>query len=452
MRHYLVKGTILHRLGRTQEAIDYTEKVMQVATKTKSIIILNNCKSESSRYYLAIGEIEKAKKLAHEAYDHYEILKLNYPSMTNTRVTLGYIYLEEGSHQTAIKYFNEAVVLAKLHHRLQNHKSALGGILRCNIILNKDPDLILSQLDSFIALKDTLINEDMNSTIQDLRIKYDIEKREDELVQLNNEYQLTNQNLKSAKRINFLYFGTILFLLTSAILLSYLFYNNRKAKKILQGKNDIIAESLTEKQLLLKEIHHRVKNNLQTVSSLLSLQSNYIKDEKVLTALKDGQNRVQSMALIHQNLYQDDDLRNVNVRTYFNKLLSGLYQSYHIDPERIQLTMEIDDIMMDVETIIPLGLITNELVTNVFKYAFPDEERGRLSVKLSDEYPMVLRIKDDGRGIKESNPEGQADSFGYQMINAFCTKLNADLNINSQNGTEITITIKNNEENTYRRR
>ena len=108
--------------------------------------------------------------------------------------------------------------------------------------------------------------------------------------------------------------------------------------------------------------------------------------------------------------------------------------------------------MMDVETIIPLGLITNELVTNVFKYAFTDEERGRLSVKLSDEYPMVLRIKDDGRGIKESNPEGQADSFGYQMINAFCTKLNADLDINSQNGTEITITIKNNEENTYRRR
>jgi len=453
MRHYMVKGMILSNLGQIDQAIIVTEKVLEEAEKVGNKILINNSRSELAKYYLSKGEIEKAKKLAHDAYDHYEILKVNYPSMTSTRVTLGRIYYAAGNYQTAIKYYNEAVVLAKYHHRLLNHKEAIAGLIQCNIQLKKDKSLILDQLKEYDLLKDSLLNKDMSATVQDLRIKYETEKKEDALIQLNKENELANQSLKSARRNNIYLISAFFFLLLFLALLARLFYNNLKAKRLLESKNQIIAKSLNEKQLLLKEIHHRVKNNLQTVSSLLSLQSNYIKDKKVLKALKDGQDRVQSMALIHQNLYQDDNLRNVNVRSYFKKLLNGLYQSYFIDPELIKLNLEVDDILMDVEKIIPIGLITNELVTNVFKYAFEPKEKGELTVTLKGDTPLILKVKDTGKGMAESAVGNKSDSFGYQMIKAFCNKLDAELIIDSKNGTEITITIENNkvhEKNTDR--
>jgi len=454
MRHYLVKAMILSRLGKTTEAIKFTEKVKYEAEKSNSVIILNNCKSELAKYYLTLSQTAKAKKLATEAYDHYDVLKMNYPSMTSTRVTLGNIFLKEGDYLSASKYFKEAIELAKIHHRLYDHKNAMEGLVKCNIHLAGDKETILDQLETYNILKDSLVNEDMNLTVQDIRVKYETEKKETELEQLNKENLAAKENLKIARRNNFFLIGGLLFLLLSALLLGYLYRSKLKAQRLLQEQKQIIEISLKEKQLLLKEIHHRVKNNLQTVSSLLSLQSNYIKDDKVLKALKEGQNRVQSMALIHQNLYQDDNLRSISVRTYFDKLIKGLYDSYNIDPARIKLNLDIDDLLLDVETVVPIGLITNELVSNVFKYAFPADRSGELDIRLTGDKPLVLIVKDNGLGMDKQLLQDNNDTFGYQMIRAFCSKLNAELSISSENGTEIKIEIENNtnEENTNRRR
>jgi len=441
MRHYMVKGLVLAKMGRIQEAIEYTKTARAKSIITGNKIIQNNCNSELARYNLSLGNLEKAKKLAHEAYNHYEILKLNFPSMTSTRVTLGNIYLKQENYSEARKYYNEAIILSKEHHRLYDHHNALRGVLECALKLGDDNDKISQLFQEYDVLKDSLLNVDINLAVQDLKIKYESEAKENAIIQLNKEQKITSDNLKIARRNNFYLLSATLFLLLSGFLLFYLYQSKLKSQRLLEYKNQVIADSLQEKQLLLKEIHHRVKNNLQTVSSLLSLQSNYIKDENVLLALTEGQNRVQSMALIHQNLYQEDDLRRINVLPYFNRLLKGLYSSYRIDTDRIKLNLDVSNFKMNVEMAILIGLITNELVTNVFKYAFTSEEKGELTVSLTNQNKYTLIVSDSGKGIPNNILYKEGESFGYQMIHAFCNKLNADINVNTNNGSTITITI-----------
>jgi len=126
----------------------------------------------------------------------------------------------------------------------------------------------------------------------------------------------------------------------------------------------------------LKEIHHHIKNNLQFISALLGLQTDHVSDQVALDALQDGQDRVQSMPLIHPDLYQRDDLASVNVQEYFVKLIEGLFDSYNIHPDDITLHLEVVNLDLDVDTVVPIGLIVNELVSNCLQYAFSDGEQG----------------------------------------------------------------------------
>ena len=149
-------------------------------------------------------------------------------------------------------------------------------------------------------------------------------------------------------------------------------YKMFRQKEEIEQKNSIISKALDEKEILLKEIHHRVKNNLHFISALLGLQTDHVSDQVALDALQEGQDRVQSMALIHQDLYQRDDLTSVNVKDYFIKLTEGLFDSYNIHTDDITLQLDIANLDLDVDTVVPIGLIVNELVSNCLKYAFSD--------------------------------------------------------------------------------
>ena len=175
--------------------------------------------------------------------------------------------------------------------------------------------------------------------------------------------------------------GLLALTLFGGVIFSF-YRSKRKSEKELAQKNEIISEALAEKELLLKEIHHRVKNNLQVISSLLYLQSDYIKDEKALSAIQEGRNRVQSMAIIHQNLYQEDNLTGIQVKDYFEKLTQSLFNSYKVQADQIELQLDIEAINLDVDTVIPLGLVVNELITNSLKYAFPENQAGYLKIAL----------------------------------------------------------------------
>jgi len=224
---------------------------------------------------------------------------------------------------------------------------------------------------------------------------------------------------------------------------------NRKLKKEIiahEKAEEELKDSLDEKEILVKEIHHRVKNNLMIISSLLNLQSHYITDDKARNIFKESQNRAQSMALIHERLYRTDSLRRIEFDDYIRTLATELFHTYRLGPE-IKLNLDLEPVKLDVNSAIPLGLIINELITNSLKYAFP-EGKGELSIifhgldgdGLENEFEMV--VGDDGVGLPEDLDFRKADSLGLQLVNNLVSQLNGTIDLDRSYGTTFTIHFK----------
>ena len=214
--------------------------------------------------------------------------------------------------------------------------------------------------------------DQLTAKTDELQIQYATTEREAQIANLDADNKLKDLKLAQASRIRL---GLVLGIILLGIIAALVWRNSiirKRSNADLRQKNKIIEDNLHEKEILLREIHHRVKNNLQIISSLLSLQSRNVDDSAVKDAMKAGQNRVHSMALIHQNLYQEGDLIGVNTRDYITKLTTSLWHSYNIEEERISLITDIDPLRLDVDIMIPVGLILNELISNALKYAFVD--------------------------------------------------------------------------------
>jgi len=206
-----------------------------------------------------------------------------------------------------------------------------------------------------------------------------------------------------------------------------------------------IKASLREKEVLLKEIHHRVKNNMQIISSLLNLQSKYIKDSQLLEVFKDIQNRIHSMALVHENLYQSKDLASINIKEYIKSLTRSLVQSWRIGSSRITLKLDVENVSLGSDHAIPCGLIINELVSNSLKHAFPGKKRGEITVSLHpcDGNEIELVVKDDGVGIPEGIDFRNTQSLGLCLVTILAEdQLDGKIRVERTEGTEVSITFR----------
>ena len=204
-----------------------------------------------------------------------------------------------------------------------------------------------------------------------------------------------------------------------------------------------IQDSLHEKEILLQEIHHRVKNNMQIISSLLSIQTRYVDDEESINVLKESQNRVKSLAMIHEKLYKSKSFNKIYLLDYIESLVWDLFYSYAIEKGRINPIIDIDDIKLNIETSVPCGLIITELVSNSLKYAFPNQSGGELKVSLKikdDHYEMS--ISDNGVGIPENIDFFNTDSLGLQLVNSLTDQIDGEIEHDRSNGTKFTITFK----------
>lgn len=207
-----------------------------------------------------------------------------------------------------------------------------------------------------------------------------------------------------------------------------------------------IKKDLKEKEMLLKEIHHRVKNNLMVISSLLNIQARYIKDKESHDIFIQSKNRARSMAIIHERLYRSTDLKKIDFRDYIRSLSTELFHSYVSNPHVLKLNLNVDDIFLDINTAIPLGLIINELITNSLKHAFSEGKKGEINIdfhKKDDNYEFIL--KDDGIGFPEDLDFKNTDSLGLQLVNSFTDQIDGKIELNSTNGTEFKITFKEGE-------
>jgi two-component sensor histidine kinase len=208
-----------------------------------------------------------------------------------------------------------------------------------------------------------------------------------------------------------------------------------------------LKKVLNEKEWLLREIHHRVKNNLQIVISLLNTQSAYINNKDAMEAIQNSQHRMHAMSLIHQKLYQSDSLATIDMKWYIRELVSYMRECFDID-KIVRFLIEADELSLDVAQAVPVGLILNEAVTNSIKYAFPDNRSGTISIILQheDDTHYTLIIADNGVGLPDDFDEDQLNSLGMNLMKGLSEQLGGTFEMNNKNGLNIQITFSVNSE------
>lgn len=235
--------------------------------------------------------------------------------------------------------------------------------------------------------------------------------------------------------------GAAVLFLVILIALLVLYRRLMHTKTVINAQKANIEKREAEKTTLLKELHHRVKNNLQIVSSLLNLQGEAVKDEVAQGAFKNGRNRVEAMAMIHRYLYATDELTTLEVKNYLTQLVRSIAYSYGYDNHTIHLNFEITSKPIDVDLAIPLGLIANELVSNAFKHAYKEVEEPSLHLSLTLESDLALVICDNGPGMVDVKKSGENFSFGMELVQSLSKQLKANLEYTYQNGACLQLTI-----------
>jgi len=466
-------GIAYRRLERYEEAVDIYQEAIKLRSElrdTAGVATLTmNMSSAQGRLNDTIASLENGR----EAIELYRALGA-VSEMTYAQNNYGYLLSEYGFYDKAVDVLEE-VQKADLtgwgldkqliaRHTYAHALRGAGNYKRSEEIFRSFED-DLEKTDFQEIKRESYADRALNNQslgnykrafemlqkhvvlLEDYNKESTIKARqemESKYLAIEKDLQIEKQNaeIDRASRERRFYMLGLFALVALAGLLYRLSQVRKRANQVLDEKNSIISNALSEKELLLREIHHRVKNNLQFISSLLRLQSDHVDDPTALDALQQGHDRVRSMALIHQNLYKEDNLTGVNTKDYFTKLITGLFKSNNIHDDRIKLDLNVSELNLDVDTIVPIGLITNELVTNSLKYAFPEERQGTVHVSLKEsDGKLDLSVYDDGVGMSNDFENALGESFGYKLINALVGQLDGDLAFHDSSGTSVDISI-----------
>ena len=397
----MILARVDSKLKKYDEAINYGKQALDASQKNNEPFFENEVENELATIYFNNNEPDSAKKYADLALNGATQMK-NYVVIANSSNLLSQVY----------------------------EKS--------------DPAKAYAYLKISTDANDTVTNVEKTKQVKQLEIKE--KQRVDDL-------HLAEKDAKDQLRFN-----TTVGLFVSALVIAIILYRNnrnkQKANLALQDKNDKIERTVSElntaqaslvarnaeNELLLKEIHHRVKNNLEVVSSLLALQSNQIDDENTKEAMLEGQNRVQSIGIVHQKLYQGKNLGAIEMKDYFINLSDSILDSFGAH-KRVQVECAMNALNVDIDTAVPLGLIVNELLTNTIKYAFPDGRSGKVQIKLEQKAngALEMQISDNGVG-KEGDIKGTG--FGGQLISLLTQQLGGTMKEENNNGTHIFFEFK----------
>ncbi|MEQ8469699.1 MAG: histidine kinase dimerization/phosphoacceptor domain -containing protein [Marinoscillum sp.] len=394
---------------------------------------------------LNLGEIYERKGQSDQALTIYEGVAENEQINVEARMTAltktSKIFKNRKMYGQAVSLANQTLELAQKHSLLSQSRDSKE--LLSQIYEEKgDYRQAIAELKKFMILKDSLVNSESINALSELETKYETEKKEKEIATLALQNQQKSLMLEKQASEKLLFIVAILGLILLLSIGIWLYRQKIKFNTILTSKNATISAALTEREVLLKEIHHRVKNNLQIISSLLNMQSRFIEDKTAVDAVKEGRNRVKSMALIHQKLYQQENIKGINMPEYVENLTNALLKSYKIPHDQLHVIQEVQPISLDIDTAIPLGLILNELLTNSLKYAFPENQPGELSIRLNEHNEsLLLEVQDNGKGFTRN--ENNQNSFGLTLIDSLAEKLNARVDLIQENGTKYLIKITN---------
>ncbi|MCP4439145.1 MAG: tetratricopeptide repeat protein [Aureispira sp.] len=434
---YKAQDSIEQALSLYQKTLSYYKALNHIPGVLSSTANIANIYTEQKKYDLA----SEYYNLVLDSLENHSSIQLE----LNLSNALANFYLSQNKAEQALPYALKNIKLAQESNQLERLQFAYSTVAETYEQLNKK-NLALSYYKKYNNLRDTILNKERQEKISNLETVYQIEKKDRQLAEAALQKKQAELNYQYQRS---LFLGIILSILVLASFILYRNINNRQINKILRAKNITIEENLVEKDGLLKEkevllgeIHHRVKNNLELISSILELQGYHLKDEQAINAIKDSQKRVEAVALLHQRLYQRDDFKGIQIQEYLEELVEDISDLYDED-QSITINTTIDKLFLDIDSSIPLGLLVTELLTNAFKYAFPNKTSGEINVILTQHKDHLnLIIQDNGIGIQKTANHKNATNFGMQLATALAQQLKADMTINSENGTSITLKIK----------
>ena len=364
-------------------------------------------------------------------------------SIIQALIGVGSLHLKLGNLEQSQQHLEEAFELAETYgfvHKMRGISATLGDLYAQQGAYEKAYEMSVLH----VSIQDSLINSERDKKIIQLEesYKYQVQFAKDSIQNAELQKVKDAELVVQQQRVNFLILGLMIVLVLGGFAFNR-YQVTRRQKKVIDEAYEDIQKKNEEKEVLLKEIHHRVKNNLQIISSLLDLQGRSINDQATATAITDGQNRVKSMALIHQKLYQNENIAAIHFKDYVEQLLHQLLTMYKIDT--IEKTINIaDDRMFDIDTAIPLGLILNELFTNSCKYAFSNDRTNAIQIALSSdaEGSYQLDIKDNGAGMPEGFDIWEAESLGLRLVGRLSEQLFGDVTYQTNDGAHFSIAFK----------
>jgi len=376
-----------------------------------------NALKRLKRYTEALKDYDSALSLSR---------KMNLPFGISAGIAnLGEVNLLMGNYQKALEYQLETVRMQERDSDFSNLKENYIHVSEIYEQMGDYPQS-LAYHKKALTLRDSLAPVESNEAMAEMLTKYETEKKEATIA--SQQLQLAQQ-----RKLQWLVAG-VAALLAAFLFFVYRSYRNRtRTNKLLAAKN-------TENELLLKEIHHRVKNNLEVVSGLLALQSAQIEDPNTKEAMQESQNRVLSIGIVHQKLYQGTNLGAIEMKDYFKNLGDSILDSFGAE-KRVTIECEMEAIDVDIDTAVPLGLIVNELLTNTLKYAFPSGQDGKVMIRLEKRKDGVLHLEVSDNGVGKSGVI-KGTGFGSQLISLLTRQLNGTMREENADGTRVFFDFK----------
>jgi len=386
-----------------------------------------------SGYYLDVNQFDKA--IAYGQKGATLALKSNsQKSLTYSYSWMGMSYYHLNQKKRAFDYLNKALLISEQLKEPFRTMEIYESIYKC-YVLSGDYKNAFKYYNIKNQLNDSLKLANNNKQLNELQVKYNAVKKDNQI------NQLTVTGEQETRKLTLIAAGLgLAVILLALIFVQYLTISKKNKQMALTNKT--IKEQSEKLQVLMKELHHRVKNNLQIVSSLLTLQSNRLVDEESRNAIKLGQQRIEAMSLIHRSLYQQENPMLVNMKEYITDLTESIMMSFGIDKDAFDLHLDILVKDLDVDVAMPLGLIINEWVTNAFKHAYKASlAQPALWIRLSLENNLELQIKDNGPGMPIEMWEKPQRSFGIKLVKVLTKQLRGTAVVENDGGTILTLNI-----------
>lgn len=436
-------GLVFRKMNRHEEALHHFNKSLAIRVETQQKRGLSYAYNNLGLVFLDMDQTDSAlvyfEKSMKIKKSHGDIRDLSIG-----HINIGEAYLKMNNLDSAESRYLKALVLC---NKKGYAELEIEGYLGLSVVHEAKGNYTqaFNYLKLHDQLEDSMHLQNNERSIQELQASYELQKTQNELAHLEQRQQLQALQLENYELTrNSLYIGiSAILIVVLVVLLRYRSVN--RLNRALKSSNKNLREtqvSKEEKETLLKEVHHRVKNNLQIITSLIRLQSETISDPQVSSLFNESQDRIKSMALVHEELYRSDDFTSIQVEKYFRNLITELLATYSLSTQ-VNFSINTNVNQLGVNTLIPLGLMVNEMITNALKHAFNGGD-GELSLELFEESDgaFSLKLSDNGRGFPQDVMLNNPSTLGLELIHTLAGQLDGEVSFNNNPGAEYTVTFR----------